>query len=73
MENNGIINNVVDEILLNETQKVSAAREAPDVLDSDCDENNIYWVQKISLERTKKKLEWRKSTFECKTKGSNGI
>ena len=37
MENNAIINNVVDETLLNETQKVSAAREAPGFLDSDFD------------------------------------
>ena len=28
IENNAITNNVVDEIILNETQKVSAAREA---------------------------------------------
>ena len=28
-KNNAIINNVVDEILLNESQKVSAAKEAP--------------------------------------------
>ena len=28
-----MINNVVDEILLNEIQKVSAAREAPEFLD----------------------------------------
>ena len=50
MENNSIFNNVVDEILLNETQKVSVAREAPELLDSDCDENDIYQVEKISLE-----------------------
>ena len=29
LENNAVINNVVDEILLNETQKVSTEREAP--------------------------------------------
>ena len=31
--NNSIVNNVVDEILLNETQRLSAAREAPKFLD----------------------------------------
>ena len=36
-ENNSIVNNVVDEILLHETQKVSAAKEAPECLDSDYD------------------------------------
>ena len=30
LENNVIINTIVDEILLNETQRVSAVREAPD-------------------------------------------
>ena len=31
-ENNVISNNLVDEILLHETQKVSAVKEAPDFL-----------------------------------------
>ena len=53
MENNAIINNIVDEILLNETQKVSAAREAPEFLDSNCDDNGLYQVEKKSLEETK--------------------
>ena len=43
-KHNSIVNNVVDEILLHETQKVSAAREAPEFLDSDYDENDIYQV-----------------------------
>ena len=41
---------MVDEILLNETQKLSAAREVPEFLDSDCDENDLYQVDKMSLE-----------------------
>ena len=44
---------MVDEILLNETQKVSAAREAPEILDSDYDENDLYQVEKMCLEETK--------------------
>ena len=43
---------MVNEILLNE-KKVSAARESPEVLDSDCDENNLYQVEKMRLEDTK--------------------
>ena len=46
LENNVIINNVVDEILLNETPKVSSAREVPEFLDSGCDENNLFQVDK---------------------------
>ena len=42
--NNDIINNVVDEILLNETKKVSAVREARNFWDSDYDDNNLYQV-----------------------------
>ena len=44
LENNVIINNVVDEILLNKTQKVSTMRESPDCLSSSCDDKNAYHV-----------------------------
>ena len=44
---------MADEILLHETQKLSAAREAPEVLDSDYDENKLYQVERMSLEETK--------------------
>ena len=40
---------MVDEILLNEIQKGSAEREAPEFLDSDCYEKYIYQVDKMSL------------------------
>ena len=63
-ENNAIVNNLVDEILLHETQKVSDAKGAPEFLDSDFDQNNLYRVEKMSLEDTKEKLEWYKHTFE---------
>ena len=55
-KNNAIIT-MVDKILLNETQKVSATREALIVLDSDYDENNLYQVESMSLEENKEKLE----------------
>ena len=44
---------MVDEILMNETQKISATREAPEFLDSDYDENNLYQVKMMNLEETK--------------------
>ena len=59
---------MVDEILLHETQKVSAAMEAPEFLDSDYDENYIYQVERVGLADTKEKLEWNKHSFECKQK-----
>ena len=55
-ENNAIVNNLVDEILLNEAQKVSAAREAPQFLDSDYYENALYQVERMIIEDTKQKL-----------------
>ena len=40
----------MDGILLNETQKVSAAREAQEFSYSDYDENDLYQVKSMSLE-----------------------
>ena len=48
--NNAIVNNAVDEILLHETQKVSAMKEAPELFESDYDENELYQVENMSLE-----------------------
>ena len=48
---------MVDEILPYETPKVSAAREVPEFLDSYYDKNDLYQVEKMSLEETKEKLE----------------
>ena len=48
-ENSSIINNAVDEIIL--SQKVSAKNhEAPEFLNSDYDTNDLYEVDKMSLE-----------------------
>ena len=44
------------EILLNETKKVSATREAPEFWDSDYDDNEIYRIEIRSLEDTKENL-----------------
>ena len=47
----------MDEIILNETQKVTDTNhEAPEFMDSDYDANNLYQVDKMSLEDTKKNL-----------------
>ena len=48
----------MDEIALNETQKVSATNyEAPEFLDSEYDANYLYQVDKMSLEEIKEKLD----------------
>ena len=55
-ENNAIVKNEVDEILL--TKKVNATNhEAPEFLDSDYDENDLYQVDKMSLKETREKLD----------------
>ena len=56
-ENNDFVNSAVDEILLHENEKVSAAREAHENVDSDFDDNKIYQIDNMSLEETKEKLE----------------
>ena len=60
------------EILL--TQKLSATNnEFPELLDSDYDAKDLYEVEKMSLEDTKEKLDWRKRVFEYEKKNSYGI
>ena len=44
---------MVDDILLNETQKVSAMSESPTCLDYDFDKNDLNQVEKMSLEDIK--------------------
>ena len=64
----------MDEILLNETQKISATNhEAPEFLDSDYDAKDLCQVDRISLEETREKTDWRKRAFEYKKKNSYGI
>ena len=46
METNSIVNNAVYKILLTENQKVSVASEAPDFLDSDYGDNDVYQIEK---------------------------
>ena len=57
------------EILLDESQKVSAKNnKAPELMDSEYNADNLYKVDKMSLEETKEKLDWRKSAFEQEKK-----
>ena len=63
----------MDEILINEIQKISAAREAQELLDSGFNENGLYQVDKMSLEDTNEKLEWRNRVFECEQNNHMGL
>ena len=41
---------------MNEPKKISATNhEAPNVMESDYNENNLYWVENMSLDDTKEK------------------
>ena len=64
---------MVDEILLNETQKVSAARGAPEFLDSDCDEKNLYQAEKMILKIIKIKLNDVSLRFNANRKIHMGL
>ena len=57
--NNSIINNAVYEILLTENQKIKFCEGSTKLFDSDYDESGVYQVDKIILDDTKEKLEWR--------------
>ena len=62
----------MNEIIL--TQKVSDTNhETPEFMDSDYDANDLYKVEKMSLEETKEKLEWRKREFEDEKKNHMGL
>ena len=53
-----MVNNAVDGIILNETQKVGVTNhEAQEFLDSDEDANELYQVDTMSLEDTEEKLD----------------
>ena len=47
---------MVDEILLNESQQVSTAKEAQEFFDSVFDEKNMYQIENLFLKRLKKNL-----------------
>ena len=51
-----------------ESKKVSAVNhEAPELLESDYDKNDLYQVENMSLDETKEKIEWRKIALEYKS------
>ena len=52
-DNNTIVNNAVNEIVLQETQKVSAQKGAYENIESDFDNNKLYQINNMSLEETK--------------------
>ena len=56
--NNTIVNSAVDEIILQENNKVSAGTEAQEIIESEFDENDLYRIDNMSLEEKKEKLNY---------------
>ena len=57
-ENHATINNVVDEIQMTESKKLSAVNhKSPEFLEIDYDKNDMYQVENMSLDQTKEKIE----------------
>ena len=56
-ENNAIVNNEVDEIILQENNKLIAEYEAHENTDSEIDENNIYEIDNMILDEKKENTE----------------
>ena len=52
--NNTIVNIAVDEIILQENNKVSSRTEAQDIIESEFDDNNLYRVDNMSLKEKRK-------------------
>ena len=56
---------MVDEIRIIESKKISAVyHEAPIVLESYYDKNNLYQVENMSLDGTEEKNQWQKRALE---------
>ena len=64
-ENHAIIYNMVDELHMFESKKVSAVNhEGQEFLESDYGYNDLYQEENMSLDETKEKMEWRKRVLE---------
>ena len=66
--NNAIVNSAVDEIILQEDNKVSAGTEAQEIIESEFDENNLYRIDNMSLKEKRKNLNYISVRFNTKSK-----
>ena len=46
-------------------KKLSSAKEIPENIEFDFDENELYRIENMCIYDIKEKLEWRKCAFEC--------
>ena len=55
-DNNAIVNSEIGEILMHENENVSAMKEAHEIFESNPDENKLYIIDNMILEKLKKNL-----------------
>ena len=60
----------MDEILPNEKKVCATNHKAPKFLDSYHNANDLYQVDRVSIEETKEKLDWRERAFEYENKNA---
>ena len=53
-EKNAIVNHAVDKIIFQENNKIIAQYEAHENIESEIDENDLYQIDNMSLEKKKK-------------------
>ena len=67
-DNNDMVKHAVDEIILQENNKLSADDEAYENIDSEIYEYDLYEIYDMSLVKNKQKKQLRKRAFECVVK-----
>ena len=63
----------MDDIILQESNKLSAEYEAHGNIDSEIDKNYIYMIDNMSPGENKENTEWRKRVFERKLENTYEI
>ena len=66
--NNAIVNSAVDEIILQENNKLSDGTEAQDIIESEFDDNDLYWIDNMSLEEKKVNVNYISVCLDANSK-----
>ena len=72
-ENNAIVQHTMYEIILQQIKKLSAEAEAKYNIGSEIDENDLYEIDNMSLDKNKENAEWRKYAFESELENKYDI
>ena len=72
-ENNAIANRALDKTLPQENNIVSAEAEWHKNIESELNDNDLYYIDNMSRDDKKENSEWRKYAFEKKIENSNEV